>query len=110
MSDNYKVEWTQTAYRDLVGIIEYISIDSPSNAKKTFTQIKSKAMDLHKNPARGRIVPELMEQGLTQYRELVIPPWRLMYRVTPETVYIVSLIDSRRNVEDILLNRFTVKG
>jgi hypothetical protein len=31
-------------------------------------------------PERGRIVPELQAQGISQYGELIIPPWRLVYR------------------------------
>jgi len=40
-----------------------------------------------------------------QYRELVIPPWRLIYRIDERKIYVLSVIDSRQNVEDILLNR-----
>jgi hypothetical protein len=51
-------------------------------------------------------VPELHQEGISVYRELVIAPWRLMYRIADGEVLVLSFIDSRRNVEDILLQRF----
>jgi hypothetical protein len=56
-------------------------------------------------PNQGRIVPELKEQGIQTYRELIVAPWRIVYRVSDTTVFVLSVIDSRRNVEDILLDR-----
>jgi len=35
----------------------------------------------------------------------VIRPWRVIYRIEAERVYVVAVIDGRRNVEDILLAR-----
>ena len=58
-------------------------------------------------PERGRIVPELREQGITVYRELVEPPWRILYRIESDRVWVLAVIDGRRNVEDILLKRLT---
>ena len=45
-------------------------------------------------------------QGILTYRELIERPWRILYRVEANTVYVLALIDARRNVEDILLDRF----
>ncbi len=108
MKNTFRVEWTRTAYNDLAGIIAYISLDSRANAKMVLSKIKEKTANLHHDPIRGRLIPELRDQGLTQYRELVVAPWRLMYRISADTIYVVSVIDSRRNVEDILLDRFSV--
>ena len=107
MSRKYKIIWTKTTLADLVGIIEYIAQDSPANAKNTLTSIKIKASNLYLSPQQGRIVPELQEQGITQYHELIINPWRLMYRITGDTVFVLSVLDARQNVEDILLHRLT---
>jgi len=57
-------------------------------------------------PERCRIVTELKDQGVMQYRELILSPWRIMFRVTKMKVYVLSVLDSRRNIEDILLKRF----
>ena len=109
MKPKYKVVWANVAECDLKDIIEYISIDSPQNASKILKKIKQKASELYTLPERGRIVPELQDQGILQYREIVIPPWRLIYRITERKIFVLCLIDSRRNVEDILLKRFIFK-
>jgi toxin ParE1/3/4 len=109
MKSKYKIVWANVAECDLKDIIEYISQDSPQNALEVLKKIKQKASELYTLPERGRIVPELQDQGILQYREIVIPPWRLIYRMTEREVFVLSLIDSRRNVEDILLKRFVYK-
>jgi len=88
-----------------MGIIEYIADDNPANALRIFKQIKEKASSLYSFPERGRIIPELREQGISQYRELIIPPWRMIYRISEKTVHVLSVLDSRQNIEDILLKR-----
>ena len=62
-------------------------------------------MDLYLLPNRGRLVPELKDQGILQYRELIHPPWRIIYRISENKVYVLSVLDARRNIEDILLKR-----
>ena len=105
MKKTCTVRWSETAERDLKGIIEYIAKDSPSRAHEVLRNIEEKASNLHSLPDRGRIVPELQDQGITQYRELILTPWRIIYRISEGNVYVLSVLDSRQNVEDILLKR-----
>lgn len=105
MNPKYEIIWTNVAENDLKDIIEYISIDSRQNALTILTNIKQSASSLYTLPERGRILPELQAQGILQYRELIIPPWRLIYRIDERKIYVLSVIDARRNVEDILLSR-----
>ncbi len=107
MNSKYNIIWTNVAENDLKNIIEYISVDGPQNALKILKKIKQKATNLYTLPERGRIVPELQDQGVLQYRELVIPPWRLIYRIAERKIFVLSVIDSRQNVEDILLKRLS---
>lgn len=105
MSVKFKVVWSTSAYQDLADIIEYIAEDSPSDARKILSKIKKSVSDLYLIPQSGRLVPELQDQGIILYRELVIAPWRVMYRISDKTVLVLSVIDSRQNVEDILLKK-----
>jgi toxin ParE1/3/4 len=105
MKKVYEVRWSESSEKDLVDIIEYIADDSPFQAYEVFKEVKRKTASLYRFPDRGRIVPELKDQGITQYRELIIPPWRIIYRVSDQKVYVMSVLDSRRNIEDILLKR-----
>lgn len=105
MNPKYEIIWTDVAENDLKDIIEYIYIDNHKNALTVLKNVKQSASNLYTLPERGRIVPELQEQGILHYRELIIPPWRLIYRIDERKIYVLSVIDSRRNVEDILLSR-----
>ena len=105
MTRRYEVVWAGVAEKDLGGIIDRIASERPNAARDILEKIKQSASDLQSSHERGRIVPELLDQGIHIYRELIIPPWRLIYRVSDHSVYILSLLDSRRDVEDILLNR-----
>jgi toxin ParE1/3/4 len=102
---SYDVKWTDVAKKDLYEIIEYISLDSKEIAKQQYFKIKTMSLNLTKFPEKGRIVPELKKQNIERYREIIISPWRLFYRIEHETVYILAVIDGRRNIEDVLLAR-----
>ena len=103
----FKVHWARIAEEDLTNIILYIAEDSPTNARVIFWQNKSKSIKPYRFPERGRIVPELQEHGLFLSRELIVAPWRIFFRISEKKVYILSVLDSRQNVEDILLKRLT---
>jgi len=105
MIKKYKVLWGDVAELDLIGIIEYIAEDNPVTAKRILKKIQEKASLLYHNPEKGRIVPELLDQGLAEYHEIVVAPWRIVYKIEKETVLIFSVFDARRNAEDILLQR-----
>ena len=105
MNRSYKIAWARVAENDLKEIIDYIAIDSPANALKIFRKIKKKASSLYTMPERCRIVPELKDQGILQYRELIVPPWRIIFRLAEIKIYVLSVLDSRQNIEDVLLKR-----
>ena len=102
----FKVEWSRPASKDLLNIIEHISQENIDAAIRIFQTIKSKCNTLNQSPERGRVVPELKACGIFSYRELVISPWRIIYRVSDQKVFILAVIDSRRDIEDILIERF----
>ena len=105
MKQDFKVIWAGSAVQDLERIIAYITGDSPAQARKILSKIKNTVSDLHYSPHLGRFVPELQSQGILLYREVVIAPWRVMYRVSENTVVVLSVFDSRQNIEDILLKK-----
>ena len=105
MNKTYKIQWTSNAKEDLLNIVDYIKKDSLSAARKVYEQIKEKAKSSNFFPLRGRVVPELQKEGITIYRELIAQPWRVMYKVENDTVYIMAIFDSRQNVEELLLQK-----
>ena len=90
---------------DLIDISEFIAESSPAVALKAVKKIREKVSSLDFESTRGRVVPELSNQGITKYRELVIYPWRVIYEIDDKTVLIVIVVDGRRNLEDLLFKR-----
>lgn len=105
MKNEFKIIWAQTAAEDLENIILFIAENSPDTALNILKKIKGKVSTLSSSPQRGRVVPELQDHGILIYRELFIPPWRVMFRISESKVDVLSVLDSRQNVEDILLKR-----
>ncbi|MGL1900688.1 MAG: type II toxin-antitoxin system RelE/ParE family toxin [Fibrobacterales bacterium] len=101
----YSVAWSPSAQYDLESILDYISSDSIDAAKKQFSKIQERCVKLVDTPKVGRVIPELQLQNIKSYRELVVAPWRIMYKVKNKKIVILAVIDSRRNIDDALLNR-----
>jgi toxin ParE1/3/4 len=110
MKNEFKVFWTDAAENDLWGIIGYIALDNKITARKVLGKIRKKVSLLFSTPKRGRVVPELLEHGLTEYRELIFSPWRIIYKIEKQKVIVLSVLDSRRNLEDILYQRLISKN
>jgi addiction module RelE/StbE family toxin len=101
----YSVTVTQTAEDDLDDIISYIANDNASIALKVLERLQKAINSLKYLPERGRRVPELLDKNIKEYRELIETPWRIIYKVENNDVHILTLIDGRRNAQDILTKK-----
>ncbi|MCF6300153.1 MAG: type II toxin-antitoxin system RelE/ParE family toxin [Proteobacteria bacterium] len=101
----YQVIWSENACYDLEEIIEYIKLDSLQIARNIFQQIQLRCNNLKHHPQKGRIVPELKSIGVSKYQEIIYKRWRIIYQIKQNSVNVLLLIDSSRNLEDILLQR-----
>ena len=106
---NFEVIWTKNAQFDLESIIEYIKTDSVDIAKKIFFEIKEECANLHYFPERKRVVPELQQIGILKYREIIHERYRIIFKIENTKVYVLLVVDSRRNLEDILFQRLIDK-
>lgn len=107
MSKTYKVFWTGVAQKDLEVITNYIGKGSPQATLKFLRFFQKKATSLKKSPRRGRSIPELALIKETSLKEIIIAPWRLIYRVQEGSVYVLALFDGRRDLEEVLFERLT---
>lgn len=105
MADEFEILWTEEAVRDLEEIVSYIALDSPTNAERVLRRLRRQGESLGQLPLRGRVVPELRELGIGTWRELIVPPHRLIYRVAGTRVLIEIVLDSRRDAETLLQER-----
>jgi plasmid stabilization system protein ParE len=83
-----QVRWTPQAADDLEAVCLFIARDSPQLAA-AFADRVLRASDLLASFARsGRIVPEL---GIGNIREIVVGSYRIIYRIQPEAVHLLTV-------------------
>jgi toxin ParE1/3/4 len=92
------IRWTEQATRNLESIKSFIANDSPAYALAVVSRLYNAAMQLHEFPDLGRIVPELDRMEI---RELVRPPYRIVYRRHPDLVEILLVFRSSLPLPDI---------
>jgi addiction module RelE/StbE family toxin len=102
---NYSVNISKTARKDLREIIKYISRNNPMNALNVLKIIEKRINTLNHFPEKGGYVPELLKNNIKDYRQLIEPPWRIIYRIDNDIVNVLLIIDSRRNTQDILVEK-----
>jgi len=93
-----RVRWTPQAADDLQAIYDFIARDSPHYAQLTVERILASIDLLEQFPLRGRQIPERPREDL---RELIVPPYRLVYRVG-EVVKVLTIFRGSRLFPDNL--------
>jgi len=90
-----KVVWTDTAKRNLRTIHDYIAQNSPAYAKRMVDRLTNRSKQIAVFPLSGRIVPEL-EVG--QIRELLHPPYRIIYHIRLDHVEVIGVLHMSRRI------------
>ena len=102
----FQVYLTGDASRDLEELYDYIeSHDAPGKADSVLDQIEKAFSSLSENPERGAYPKELLAVGLREYREIFFKPYRIIYRVMAENVYVMVIADGRRDMQALLRRR-----
>jgi len=105
VSDRFRVLWAEEAVQDLAEIVDYLAARSLVNARNLLVKLRGRADSLETTPMRGRVVPELARFGIRSWRELLVKPFRIIYRVAEAKVFVLAVFDGRRDLEDVLLER-----
>lgn len=93
--------WTESALLDLDAVAEYIALDNPSAASNYVQKVFDRVERLTLYPNSGKRPEELHR---TTYREIVLPPCRIFYRVEEDTAYILYVMRSERLLQPFLLD------
>ena len=93
--------WTEPALDDLDDLAGYIAMDNPMAAGRWVQKVIESVGRLERFPHSGKKPRELPE---TPYREIVVPPCRIFYRVDGKMVYIVHAIREEQQFDRYLLN------
>lgn len=94
--------WTEPALLDLDEIAEYIALDDPLAASRYVRSVFDCVERLEGHPKSGKKPPELSR---TPYREIVVAPCRIFYRLEGEAVYILYLMRAERLLRPYLLDQ-----
>ena len=91
------------AVRDIEDIHAYIAVhDSVERADGVVDTLEEICSDLSDLPERGNTPKELVDLGMTEYREFHYKPYRVIYRIIGEAVVIYCVLDGRRDMESLL--------
>jgi toxin ParE1/3/4 len=105
MSKNYRTIISRFAEDDLYELLDYYKSINFEFSEKLLISIEDKIKKLKIFPEQGRIVPELEQQNILDYRELIEGNYRIIYAIQENTVIIHTIIDSRRNLEDLIIKK-----
>ena len=94
--------WTEPALLDLDEIAEYIALDNPLAASRYVQKVFDRVARLEVHPNSGKHPPELPR---APYREVVVPPCRIFYRIEKSTIYILHVMRSERLLRTYLLDQ-----
>ena len=103
---SFLVQLTKDAARDLEEIGDYIDChDAPGRADHVLEQIEKAFHSLSEHPQRGNSPKELRDIGMREYREIFFKPYRIIYRVMGDNVYVLVIADGRRDMQALLQRR-----
>lgn len=86
-----RILWSLDSKVDLVGIVSFIKENSGGKiSRQFFERIQEKVKKAASFPESDRIVPELHEIGVTDIREIMESPWRILFRTNDQELRIVS--------------------
>jgi toxin ParE1/3/4 len=88
-----RIRWTRRALRDLREIGAYIARDNPAAARRWVGRLKERAERVEDAPRAGRIVAELEREDV---REVFLGNYRIVYRILPEAIDIVTVFEGHR--------------
>jgi plasmid stabilization system protein ParE len=86
-------------------LASYLLREAPLRAEEIVERLVACGESLQLSPERGRRPPELRAIGDRSWREVPEAPWRLICRVTERRIEIHAVVDGRRDLEDVLLER-----
>jgi toxin ParE1/3/4 len=88
-----KVIWSNTAIEHLLTLFEQISKDSPLYAQRIIERLIDRSEQIAVFPLMGREVPEYQVRDI---REVLEPPFRLIYQLHADQIDVLAVIHSTR--------------
>ncbi len=90
-----KVVWTAKALDDLAEIGDFVASDNPDAAARLVDRLLRRVELLARFPRAGRVVHEFEDGAI---REVIDPPYRIVYRVRARSVRILTVFEGHRTL------------
>lgn len=91
-----KVTWSPLADEQVDEAVAYIAQDHPVAALEWLERVLDQVMSLSTFPDSGRMVPELQRDDI---REIIVSPYRVMYRRSDTLVGIAAVRHEAREFD-----------
>ena len=88
-----KVHWTDRAKHRLRLIHDHIAQHAPRIALQVIERLIQRSQDIAVAPYSGRQVPEYQREDL---REILERPYRILYRVLPDRIDVITVMHYRQ--------------
>ncbi|MCL4471309.1 MAG: type II toxin-antitoxin system RelE/ParE family toxin [Sulfuricella sp.] len=92
-----RIEWSEPAMQDMAALRDYIANDSPSRAERFIQRLFEHVDNLEAFPELGRKAPETDTPNI---RELVFQGYRIIYRISPYRVDILTVLHGSRDLSN----------
>jgi toxin ParE1/3/4 len=92
-----RITWAPLADEQVDDAIASIASDAPAAAREWLEQLLERVQSLAAFPDSGRMVPELQREDI---REIIVSPYRVMYRRTADLVQIVAVRHAAREFDE----------
>ena len=103
-----KIEWAPDGINSLNEILEYYMFRAGESVANNIYQKIIKEIELLEiEEIKTKQTQELKDIGIFDVYELVINPWKVYYKMKEDNkkAYILFVLDSRRNIEEILISK-----
>ena len=92
------LRWSEHAAAQLAVVAEYVALSSPVYAEQLVDRIAGRLDQAREFPESGRMVPEFAR---AEIRELIEWPYRLVYRVRPDAIEVLSVLHGRQELREL---------
>ena len=102
----HRVLVLQDAEDDIFHICRFVARNtSRKRVDNIFLKLQEAILSLAEHPERGHMPPELERVGVLGYREVHFKPYRIIYEVEGQDVFIHCVLDGRRDLQELLQER-----
>jgi addiction module RelE/StbE family toxin len=90
-----RLVWTEPAVADLQAIVDFIGRDSEVYAATVAERLFQGVEALERFPRMGKVVREVRRPSI---REIVVEPYRIIYRIRQDRVEILAIVHGARDL------------